>query len=45
MAEESGKRTDISPGKKVQAGEGRQLPPITIKIKTPPVKQPAKPKE
>jgi len=45
MADESGKRVDIAPGGKVQNGQGRQLPPITVKIKTPPVKQPAKPKK
>lgn len=45
MAEEKKNITITDAGKKVQAGQGRQLPPIKIQVRTPPVKTPKKPKK
>ncbi len=45
MADEKKNIVNMNTGRKVQAGEGRQLPPIKVQIKIPPVKPPKQTKK
>ena len=40
MSDEKKNIVDLNAGKKIEAGEGRQLPTIKVQIKSPPVKPP-----